>query len=138
MYKKIVIPLLIIFSFLMINISYNGSPSYSILHFIFIVFRTNIKKGVSIEFSNYPLEFNLLMIEIIIAIIFLLLSVCLKKKIAKIISAFIILIVWTKNLIVLDFVIDEKKYFLSSIPYLILFLFYLYLIFFKKNTKKEN
>ena len=111
----------VIVSFLMIGISYNNSPSHSIFEFIIRVILYNLENGFSINFYDYPLDFNVLTIEIFSVFILLIYFVNFSQKIfMKIISFILVLFLWAKNLYLLDFTIDVNQYVMSSIPFLLI------------------
>ena len=103
MVKNILFSSVVIVSFLMIGISYNNSPSYSIFEFIIRVILYDIEKGFSINFYDYPLDFNVLIIEIFSVFILLIYFVNFSQKIfMKIISFILVLFLWAKNLYLLN------------------------------------
>ncbi len=111
----------VIVSFLMIGISYNNSPSHSIFEFIIRVILYNLENGFSINFYDYPLDFNVLIIEIFSVFILLIYFVNFSQKIfMKIISFILVLFLWAKNLYLLNFTIDVNQYVMSSIPFLLI------------------
>ena len=121
MVKNILFSSVVIVSFLMIGISYNNSPSHSIFEFIIRVILYNLEKGFSINFYDYPLDFNVLTIEILSVFILLIYFVNFSQKIfMKIISFILVLFLWAKNLYLLDFTIDVNQYVMSSIPFLLI------------------
>ena len=116
MVKNILHSSVVIVSFLIIGISYNNSPSYSIFEFIIRVILYDIEKGFSINFYDYPLDFNVLTIEIFSVFILLIYFVNFSQKIfMKIISFILVLFLWAKNLYLLNFTIDVNQYVMSSI-----------------------
>ena len=121
MVKNILFSSVVIVSFLIIGISYNNSPSYSIFEFIIRVILYNFEKGFSINFYDYPLDFNVLIIEIFSVFILLIYFVNFSQKIfMKIISFILVLFLWVKNLYLLNFTIDVNQYVMSSIPFLLI------------------
>ena len=120
MVKNILHSSVVIVSFLIIGISYNNSPSYSIFEFIRVILY-DIEKGFSINFYDYPLDFNVLIIEIFSVFILLIYFVNFNKKnFMKIISFILVLFLWAKNLYLLNFTIDVNQYVMSSIPFLLI------------------
>ena len=111
----------VIVSFLIIRISYNNSLSYSIFEFIIRVILYNLENCFSINFYDYPLDFNVLTIEIFSVFILLIYFVNFSQKIfMKIISFILVLFLWAKNLYLLNFTIDVNQYVMSSIPFLLI------------------
>lgn len=92
---------------------------------------------MNIKFKDYPLDFNLLLIEIVICFVFLILSSFFDNWM-KILSLITFMGLWLKNYIVLDFVIDTRKYLITSIPFLVLSLIYLYILFSKIKQKPTS
>ena len=142
MVKNILFSSVVIVSFLMIGISYNNSPSYSIFEFIIRVILYNFEKGFSINFYDYPLDFNVLTIEIFSVFILLIYFVNFSQKIfMKIISFILVLFLWAKNLYLLDFTIDVNQYVMSSIPFLLISLgsvVFFVLKYLDKSNKEER
>ena len=142
MVKNILFSSVVIVSFLIIGISYNNSPSYSIFEFIIRVILYNFEKGFSINFYDYPLDFNVLTIEIFSVFILLIYFVNFSQKIfMKIISFILVLFLWEKNLYLLDFTIDVNQYVMSSIPFLLISLgsvIFFVLKYLDKSNKEER
>ena len=142
MVKNILFSSVVIVSFLMIGISYNNSPSYSIFEFIIRVILYNLENGFSINFYDYPLDFNVLTIEIFSVFILLIYFVNFSQKIfMKIISFILVLFLWVKNLYLLDFTIDVNQYVMSSIPFLLISLgsvIFFVLKYLDKSNKEER
>ena len=142
MVKNILFSSVVIVSFLMIGISYNNSPSHSIFEFIIRVILYNFEKGFSINFYDYPLDFNVLTIEIFSVFILLIYFVNFSQKIfMKIISFILVLFLWAKNLYLLDFTIDVNQYVMSSIPFLLISLgsvIFFVLKYLDKSNKEER
>ena len=142
MVKNILFSSVVIVSFLMIGISYNNSPSYSIFEFIIRVILYNLENGFSINFYDYPLDFNVLTIEIFSVFILLIYFVNFSQKIfMKIISFILVLFLWVKNLYLLDFTIDVNQYVMSSIPFLLILLgsvIFFVLKYLDKSNKEER
>ena len=142
MVKNILFSSVVIVSFLIIRISYNNSPSYSIFEFIIRVILYNFEKGFSINFYDYPLDFNVLTIEIFSVFILLIYFVNFSPKIfMKIISFILVLFLWAKNLYLLDFTIDVNQYVMSSIPFLLISLgsvIFFVLKYLDKSNKEER
>lgn len=142
MVKNILFSSVVIVSFLIIRISYNNSPSYSIFEFIIRVILYNFEKGFSINFYDYPLDFNVLTIEIFSVFILLIYFVNFSQKIfMKIISFILVLFLWAKNLYLLDFTIDVNQYVMSSIPFLLISLgsvIFFVLKYLDKSNKEER
>ena len=142
MVKNILFLSVVIVSFLMIGISYNNSPSHSIFEFIIRVILYNFEKGFSINFYDYPLDFNVLTIEIFSVFILLIYFVNFSQKIfMKIISFILVLFLWAKNLYLLDFTIDVNQYVMSSIPFLLISLgsvIFFVLKYLDKSNKEER
>lgn len=137
MVKNILFSSVVIVSFLMIGISYNNSPSHSIFEFIIRVILYDIEKGFSINFYDYPLDFNVLTIEILSVFILLIYFVNFSQKIfMKIISFILVLFLWVKNLYLLNFTIDVNIYVMSSAPFLLIIL--VSIIFFTLKYLNEN
>ena len=132
----------VIVSFLIVRISYNNSPSYSIFEFIIRVILYNLENGFSINFYDYPLDFNVLTIEIFSVFILLIYFVNFSQKIfMKIISFILVLFLWAKNLYLLDFTIDVNQYVMSSIPFLLILLgsvIFFVLKYLDKSNKEER
>lgn len=131
----VLISIIVIILFLCIQISYNSSPSYSIFSFLQKTVEYDIENGFTIKFSHYPLEFNLLLIEIIICSIFLIVCSFFSNWI-RIISLILFVGLWLKNYIMLDFVIDAKEYLFTSTPFLLVSLVYLVVLIFKINAER--
>ena len=142
MVKNILFSSVVIVSFLIIRISYNNSPSYSIFEFIIRVILYNFEKGFSINFYDYPLDFNVLTIEIFSVFILLIYFVNFSQKIfMKIISFILVLFLWAKNLYLLNFTIDVNQYVMSSIPFLLISLgsvVFFVLKYLDKSNKEER
>lgn len=142
MVKNILFSSVVIVSFLMIGISYNNSPSHSIFEFIIRVILYDIEKVFSINFYDYPLDFNVLTIEIFSVFILLIYFVNFSQKIfMKIISFILVLFLWAKNLYLLDFTIDVNQYVMSSIPFLLISLgsvIFFVLKYLDKSNKEER
>ena len=142
MVKNILFSSVVIVSFLIIRISYNNSPSYSIFEFIIRVILYDIENGFSINFYDYPLDFNVLTIEIFSVFILLIYFVNFSQKIfMKIISFILVLFLWAKNLYLLDFTIDVNIYVMSSIPFLLISLgsvIFFVLKYLDKSNKEER
>jgi len=142
MVKNILFSSVVIVSFLIIRISYNNSPSYSIFEFIIRVILYNLENGFSINFYDYPLDFNVLTIEIFSVFILLIYFVNFSQKIfMKIISFILVLFLWAKNLYLLDFTIDVNQYVMSSIPFLLILLgsvIFFVLKYLDKSNKEER
>ena len=142
MVKNILFSSVVIVSFLIIRISYNNSPSYSIFEFIIRVILYNFEKGFSINFYDYPLDFNVLTIEIFSVFILLIYFLNFSQKIfMKIISFILVLFLWAKNLYLLDFTIDVNQYVMSSIPFLLISLgsvVFFVLKYLDKSNKEER
>ena len=142
MIKNILLSSIIITSFLIIRISYNNSPSYSVFEFIIRVILYNLENGFSINFYDYPLDFNVLTIEIFSVFILLIYFVNFSQKIfMKIISFILVLFLWAKNLYLLDFTIDVNQYVMSSIPFLLILLgsvIFFVLKYLDKSNKEER
>ena len=142
MVKNILHSSVVIVSFLIIRISYNNSPSYSIFEFIIRVILYNFEKGFSINFYDYPLDFNVLTIEIFSVFILLIYFVNFSQKIfMKIISFILVLFLWAKNLYLLDFTMDVNQYVMSSIPFLLISLgsvVFFMLKYLDKSNKEER
>ena len=142
MVKNILFSSVVIVSFLIIRISYNNSPSHSIFEFIIRVILYDIEKVFSINFYDYPLDFNVLTIEIFSVFILLIYFVNFSQKIfMKIISFILVLFLWAKNLYLLDFTIDVNQYVMSSIPFLLISLgsvIFFVLKYLDKSNKEER
>lgn len=142
MVKNILFSSVVIVSFLIIRISYNNSLSYSIFEFIIRVILYNLENGFSINFYDYPLDFNVLTIEIFSVFILLIYFVNFSPKIfMKIISFILVLFLWAKNLYLLDFTIDVNQYVMSSIPFLLISLgsvIFFVLKYLDKSNKEER
>lgn len=142
MVKNILHSSVVIVSFLIIGISYNNSPSYSIFEFIIRVILYNLENGFSINFYDYPLDFNVLTIEIFSVFILLIYFVNFSPKIfMKIISFILVLFLWAKNLYLLNFTIDVNQYVMSSIPFLLISLgsvIFFVLKYLDKSNKEER
>ena len=142
MVKNILFSSVVIVSFVMIGISYNNSPSHSIFEFIIRVILYDIEKVFSINFYDYPLDFNVLTIEIFSVFILLIYFVNFSQKIfMKIISFILVLFLWAKNLYLLDFTIDVNQYVMSSIPFLLISLgsvIFFVLKYLDKSNKEER
>ena len=137
MIKNILLSSIIITSFLIIRISYNNSPSYSVFEFIIRGFLYNLENGFSINLYDYPLDFNVLIIEIFLVFILLIYFVNFSQKIfMKIISFILVLFLWVKNLYLLNFTIDVNIYVMSSAPFLLIIL--VSIIFFTLKYLNEN
>ena len=137
MIKNILLSGIIITSFLIIRISYNNSPSYSVFEFIIRVILYNLENGFSINLYDYPLDFNVLIIEIFLVFILLIYFVNFSQKIfMKIISFILVLFLWAKNLYLLNFTIDVNIYVMSSAPFLLIIL--VSIIFFTLKYLNEN
>ncbi|MBO4232710.1 hypothetical protein FO675_00045 [Riemerella anatipestifer] len=138
MLHRMILPIAILISFLSIGISYNNSPTHSIFIFLVKTIENNLLNGFFINFKDYPMDFSLIIIEIFLVFSFFIYSVILNGKKIKIMSVILLMIVWLKNFILLDFVIDQNKYFFSSIPFIILSLYYLVLMILKKEIRKND
>ncbi|WP_353098130.1 hypothetical protein, partial [Empedobacter brevis] len=105
----------ICFFYLFIKVSYNGSEPIS-LYFLMLQ-DLNIS---NLDLKNYPNNFSIIQIEIILCVIFLLSSIFIKKNIYTIIISCLMLIVWGKNYYLFRGIIDNSIYIKSSIPFLLL------------------
>ncbi len=114
----------ICFFYLFIKVSYNGSEPIS-LYFLMLQ-DLNIS---NLDLKNYPNNFSIIQIEIILCVIFLLSSIFIKKNIYTIIISCLMLIVWGKNYYLFRGIIDNSIYIKSSIPFLLLLIFFYKLIF---------
>lgn len=130
--------ILIAVSFIFIGISYNNSPSHSIMSFIIQTIKYNVENDFLINFENYPLNFNILTGEIIVVFLFFFYAFFAKKKFLKLISILFLCLLWIKNLIVLDFVINTTKYLITSIPFIIFIITYLLIFLIKENLTNHN
>ena len=122
----------ICFFYLFIKVSYNGSEPIS-LYFLMLQ-DLNIS---NLDLKNYPNNFSIIQIEIILCVIFLLSSIFIKKNIYTIIISCLMLIVWGKNYYLFRGIIDNSIYIKSSIPFLLL-LILLIIVKLKKQSKKLN
>lgn len=134
--SSILISIVIVILFFCIRVSYNNSPSYSLFLFLKQTIEYDIKNGVSIKLSSYPLEFNLLLIEIIICSVLLIVSSFLNNWI-KIISLLLFVGLWLKNYIILDFVVDKREYLITSLFFLLTVLIYIIILIFKTNLRRQ-
>ncbi len=119
----------ICFFYLFIKVSYNGSEPIS-LYFLMLQ-DLNIS---NLDLKNYPNNFSIIQIEIILCVIFLLSSIFIKKNIYTIIISCLMLIVWGKNYYLFRGIIDNSIYIKSSIPFLLL-LILLIIVKLKKQSK---
>lgn len=105
----------ICFFYLFIKVSYNGSEPIS-LYFLMLQ-DLNIS---NLDLKNYPNNFSIIQIEIILCVIFLLSSIFIKKNIYPIIISCLMLIVWGKNYYLFRGIIDNSIYqILYPFPFII-------------------
>lgn len=105
----------ICFFYLFIKVSYNGSEPIS-LYFLMLQ-DLNIS---NLDLKNYPNNFSIIQIEIILCVIFLLSSIFIKKNIYTIIISCLMLIVWGKNYYLFRGIIDNSIYqILYPFPFII-------------------
>lgn len=116
--KNFISILLILFTcffYLFIKVSYNYSEPISLYYLL--LKDLNIS---NLDFKNYPNNFSIIYLEIILCVILLLSSVFIKKNIYTIIMSCLMILVWGKNYFLFKGIINESVYFESSIPFILL------------------
>ncbi len=119
--KSLISVLLVIltcFFYLFIKISYNYSEPISIYSLLLQDFNIS-----NLDFKNYPNNFSIIYLEIILCVILLLSSIFFKKNIYTIIISCIMIIIWVKNYYLFKGIIDNSIYVESSIPFILLLIF---------------
>ncbi len=132
--KLKILHIFIIVFFLLIGISYNNSQAYPIVLFISETIKKNVENDFAFSISFEGLNFNLLLLELLIVLIFMLWSLVVKNNILKLISVVCMFCLWLKNFVFLDWIINSSIYFWSSLPYLILTIIYIFILV--KRIKK--
>ncbi|MHA6697859.1 hypothetical protein [Chryseobacterium sp. A321] len=115
-YIIIILALLVVIGFLNIKIAYNFSPAYPFHQFIFDVFKS---ESISFDISNYPNNFFIIDMEILLSIVIFTLTVFIKNSKYILYSSILLLIVWIKNMILFKGIIEQDIYLSSSILFLI-------------------
>lgn len=126
--KLNILHIFIIIFFLLIGISYNNSQAYPIVLFISETIKKNVENDFAFSISFEGLNFNLLLLELLIVLIFMLWSLVVKNNILKLISVVCMFCLWLKNFVFLDWIINSSIYFWSSLPYLILTIIYMFVL----------
>ena len=112
---SVLLVLFVCFFYLFIKVSYNFSKPISLY---FLLLRDlNVS---NLDFKNYPNNFFIIELDIILCVILMLSSVFFQKKIYTIIISCIMIIVWGKNYYLLKCIIDNSVYIESSIPFILL------------------
>lgn len=132
--KKSILSILIIISFLFIQINYNGMKSNSILISLLSILSESINNGWDLSLNNFVMNFTYNLIETICLSIFLLIVSFSKKINLHILAILLYILLWMFWLISYAGMIEIKIYILSSIPFLILSF---YTIFYLNGIKKD-
>ncbi|MCC9070906.1 hypothetical protein LNQ49_04750 [Flavobacterium sp. F-65] len=118
---------ILVFCFLCIQISYNGTPSVSIFGCLVAIIFNALDNGWNFELTNWTMNFSFLVVEFIFVMFFLSISV-LKKNYKLITFSLVLMIVlWSFWGITYNPYIEIKLYLLTSIPFLIVFILLLFL-----------
>lgn len=117
--KSILIAFLIIFCFLIIRISYNNTPSYSIFSSLIAICYQSIDKGWDFSITNFTMNFTYLIIEFLFVSTCLIIASIFKKKNLIIASSALFLGLWIFWGYIYKPYIEIDLYILSSIPFLI-------------------
>lgn len=112
---SVLLVIFICFFYLFIKISYNYSEPISLYSLLLQDFNIS-----NLDFKNYPNNFSIIYLEIILCVILLLSSVFFKKNIYTIIISCIMIMVWGKNYYLFKGIIDNSIYVESSIPFILL------------------
>ncbi|WP_428232717.1 hypothetical protein [Flavobacterium sp.] len=126
---------ILIFCFLCIQISYNGTPSVSIFGSLVAITYNALDKGWDFGLTNWKMNFTFLIVEFIFVATSLFVSAIIKKYKLLIFSLILIIALWLFWGITYRPYIEIKLYLLSSIPFLIVFISVLYLSFKKVKSK---
>lgn len=119
MKKKYIIiglALLVILGFLNIKIAYNFSPAYPLYQFILDIFKS---ESISFDINNYPNNFFILDMEILLSIIIFIPTVFIKNSKYILYSSLLLLIVWLKNMLLFKGIIEQDIYLSSSMLFLV-------------------
>lgn len=111
-----IIALLVVIGFLNIKIAYNFSPAYPLYQFILDVFKS---ESINFDISNYPNNFFIIDMEILLSIVLFILTVFIKNSKYILYSSILLLIVWLKNMILFKGIIEQDIYLSSSILFLV-------------------
>ena len=120
---------ILIFCFLCIQISYNGTPSVSIFGSLVAITYNALDRGWDFGLTNWTMNFTFLIVEFIFVATCLLISSIIKNYKLLILSLILIIVLWLFWAITYSPYIEIKLYLLSSIPFLIVFISVLYLCF---------
>ncbi len=136
MQKKaiVILTFLTVFLFLGIRTGYNFAPTFSL--FTFIKDDVINFKNFDWELASYTKNCAFVGYEMLLGLLFLLISSFFKNKFWLLISSLLLLSIWWKNYIFYRGIMDEHLYLLSSIYFLISMIFFnFYNLFFK--TRKS-
>ncbi|MFC4163908.1 hypothetical protein ACFOWU_09600 [Epilithonimonas zeae] len=115
-YIIIIIALLVVIGFLNIKIAYNFSPAYPLYQFILDVFKS---ESISFDISNYPNNFFIIDMEIVLSIMIFILSIFIRNFKYVLYSSILLLSVWLKNMILFKGIIEVDIYLNSSTLFLV-------------------
>lgn len=132
-YKTVLLSILVIVSFLSIQINYNDMASFSLFSSFKIMFLEGVHNGWDFSTHDITMNFTYNLLEVLVLATVLLLSAIFRKiklMIAAIILFVFLWLFWAfsyKGLIELDI------YIMSSIPFLVLSFLLLYFLFRQSN-----
>ncbi len=115
-YTIIIVALLVVIGFLSIKIAYNFSPAYPLYGLILEIFKS---ESISFDISNYPNNFFIIYMEILLSIVIFMFTVFIKNSKYILYSSILLLIVWLKNMILFKGIIEQGIYLSSSILFLV-------------------
>ncbi|UPQ76789.1 hypothetical protein [Chryseobacterium nepalense] len=115
-YIIIILALLVVIGFLNIKIAYNFSPAYPLYGFILDIFKS---QSISFNISNYPNNFFIIDMEILLSIVLFILTAFIKSSKYILYSSILLLIVWLKNMILFKGIIEQDIYLSTSILFLV-------------------
>ena len=130
-YIIIIVALLVLIGFLSIKIAYNFSLAYPLYELILDIFKS---KSISFDIGNYPNNFFIIDMEILLSIVIFLFTVFIKNSKYVLYSSILLLIVWLKNMILFKGIIEQDIYLSSSILFLVsLLVLNILNFYYKKN-----
>ena len=129
---KLIFTLLTIFLFLGIRTGYNFAPPFSLFSFI----KEDILHFSSFNWklASYTKTWAFVSYEMILGLVFLLISLFLKNKFWLLLSSFLLFAMWLKNYILYSGIMDADLYLKSSTYFLLsLILLNIFNLFLKKS-----
>lgn len=118
--KLLLFALLVIISFLIIQISYNGMYSHSVFSSLYSILLQSIEKGCDFSTHDFTNNFIYNFIEVIALSLFLLISSILKKVKLSLIGVLLFIMLWLFWAVSYNGIIEIKLYILTSVPFLIM------------------